>query len=125
VRRSSGPWWRCTAPVTGRPFPRKPRRLRGPGARLEERERLKGLVGKLPRAVALRLPTTSNNLLSGRRDGRDVLGEVRCNVTLRDGALGWLAIAGLWVKHARAGERHVDLTAGEGELWEQAAGDGL
>jgi hypothetical protein len=98
----------------GRPFPRKPRRLRGHGARLEERERLKGLVGKLPRSVALRLPTTSNNLLSGRRDGRDVWGEVRCNLTLRDGALGLLAIAGgLWVKHARAGERHVDLTAGE------------
>jgi hypothetical protein len=98
----------------GRPFPRKPRRLRGHGARLEERERLKGLVGKLPRAVALRLPTTSNNRLSGRRDGRDVWGEVRCNLTLRDGGLGLLAIAGgLWVKHAKAGERHVDLTAGE------------
>ena len=69
----------------GRPFPKKPRRLRGHGARLEQRERIKGLVGKLPRAVALRLPTTSNNLLSGRRDGRDVWGEVRCNLTLRDG----------------------------------------
>ncbi len=98
----------------GRPFAKKPRRLRGHGARLEERERLKGLVGKLPRAVALRLPTTSNNLLSGRRDGRDVWGEVRCSLTLRDGALGVLALAGgLWVKHARPGERHVDLTAGE------------
>ncbi len=98
----------------GRPFPKKPRRLRGHGARLEERPRLKGLVGKLPRAIALRLPTTSNNLLSGRRDGRDVWGEVRCSLTLRDGALGVLAIAGgLWVKHARPGERHVDLTAGE------------
>jgi len=98
----------------GRPFPKKPRRLRGHGARLEQRERLKGLAGKLPRAVALRLPTTSNNLLSGRRDGRDVWGQVRCNLTLRDGALGVLAIAGgLWVKHAEAGERHVDLTAGE------------
>jgi hypothetical protein len=41
-------------------------------------------------------------------------GEVRCNLTLCDGALGLLAIAGgLWVKHARVGERHVDLTAGE------------
>ena len=98
----------------GRRFPKKPRRLRGHGARLEERPRLKGLVGKLPRAVALRLPTTSNNLLSGRRDGRDVWGPVRCNLTLRDGALGVLAIAGgLWVRHAKAGERHVDLTAGE------------
>ncbi len=98
----------------GRPFPKKPRRLRGHGARLEERPRLKGLVGKLPRAVALRLPTTSNNLLAGRRDGRDVWGQVRCNLTLRDGALGVLAIAGgLWVKHSRPGERHVDLTAGE------------
>jgi len=98
----------------GRPFPKKPRRLRGHGARLEQRPRLKGLVGKLPRAVALRLPTTSNNLLSGRRDGRDVWGQVRCNLTLRDGALGVLAITGgLWVKHSRPGERHVDLTAGE------------
>jgi hypothetical protein len=98
----------------GRPFPKKPRRLRGHGARLEDRERVKGLVGKLPRAIALRLPTTSNNVLSGRRDGRDVWGEVRCNLTLRDGVLGLLAIAGgLWVKHAKRGERHVDLTAGE------------
>jgi len=98
----------------GRPFPKKPRRLRGHGARLEERERLKGLVGKLPRAIALRLPTTSNNVLCGRRDGRDVWGEVRCNLTLRDGTLGLLAIAGgLWVKHAKTGERHVDLSAGE------------
>jgi hypothetical protein len=98
----------------GRPFPRKPRRLRGHGARLEQSERLKGLVGKLPRALALRLPMTSNKLLSGRRDGRDVWGEVRCNLTLRDGALGLLAIAGgLWVKFSKAEERHVDLTAGE------------
>jgi len=98
----------------GRPFPKKPRRLRGHGARLEHRERLKGLVGKLPRAIALRLPTTSNNALSGRRDGRDVWGEVRCNLTLRDGLLGLLAIAGgLWVKHSKPGERHVELTAGE------------
>ena len=98
----------------GRPFPKKPRRLRGHGARLEHRERLKGLVGKLPRAVALRLPTTSNNALSGRRDGRDVWGEVRCNLTLRDGVLGLLAIAGgLWVKQSKPGERHVNLTAGE------------
>jgi len=43
-----------------------------------------------------------------------VWGQVRCNLTLRDGALGVLAIAGgLWVRHAKAGERHVDLTAGE------------
>jgi hypothetical protein len=98
----------------GRPFPKKPRRLRGHGARLEERERLKGLLGKLPRALALRLPTTSNNLLSGRRDGRDVWGEVRCNLTLRDGVIGLLAITGgLWVKNAKPAERHVDLTAGE------------
>jgi len=98
----------------GRPFRKRPRRLRGHGARLEQRERLKGLVGKLPRALALRLPTTSNNLLSGRRDGQDVWGQVRCNLTLRDGALGVLAIAGgLWVRHAKPGERHVDLTAGE------------
>ncbi len=98
----------------GRPFARRPRRLRGHGARLEQRERLRGLVGKLPRAVALRLPTTSNNGLVGRRDGRDAWGEVRCNLTLRDGVVGVLAIAGgLWVRHAKAGERHVDLTAGE------------
>ncbi|HUL46786.1 MAG TPA: hypothetical protein VLV25_06785, partial [Steroidobacteraceae bacterium] len=60
----------------GRPFPKRPRRLRGHGSRLEQSERLKGLVGKLPRALALRLPTTSNKLLSGRRDGQDVWGRV-------------------------------------------------
>jgi len=43
-----------------------------------------------------------------------VWGEVRCNLTLRDGVVGVLAIAGgLWVRHAKAGEAHVDLTAGE------------
>lgn len=93
---------------------RKPRRLRGHGVRLQQRERLKGLVGKLPRAIALRLPTTSNNRMTGRRHGRDVWGEVRCNRTLRDGVLGILAIAGgLWVRCAQPGERHVDFSAGE------------
>ena len=52
--------------------------------------------------------------MEGRRDGRDVWGEVKCNITLRDGALGVLGIAGgLWVKHSAPDEKHVDLTAGE------------
>jgi hypothetical protein len=56
----------------------------------------------------------SNKLLFGRRDGQDVWGEVRCDRTLRDGALGLLAIAGgLWARFSKAGERHLDLTAGE------------
>jgi hypothetical protein len=43
-----------------------------------------------------------------------VWGEVRCNLTLRDGVLGLLAIAGgLWVKRSKPGEQHVELTAGE------------
>ena len=98
----------------GRAPKKRARRMRGHGSRLEQRERVKGLVGKLPRAIALRMPTTSNNALSGPRNGRDVWGDVRCNLTLRDGALGLLALAGgVWAKRSQPGERHVDLTAGE------------
>jgi hypothetical protein len=76
-------------------------------------ERLRGRVGKLPRTLALRLPTTFNKLLFGRRDGQDVWGEVmRPDVARR--RAGLLAIAGgLWARFSKAGERHVDLTAGE------------
>ncbi|MGB0096174.1 MAG: hypothetical protein WBP81_27010, partial [Solirubrobacteraceae bacterium] len=74
----------------------------------------RGWSGSCPARSRLGSRPPRYNLLSGRRDGRDVWGEVRCNLTLRDGVLGLLAIAGgLWVKHSKPGEQHVDLTAGE------------
>lgn len=46
----------------GRPFPQKPRRLRGHGVRLEERARLKGLIGssRARSRCACRRPLTTS-----------------------------------------------------------------
>lgn len=73
---------------------------------------LRGFIGKLPRAAALRIPTTANTHLTGPRDGTDIWGPVRCNMTLHDGHLGAIAAGGgMWVRDA-------DAAAGEdfGEL---------
>jgi hypothetical protein len=98
----------------GAPAPRRPRSERAHGLRRERR--LHGVIGKLPRALALRLPTTAETHRRGeaRNDGRDRWGEVRCSRTLRADHLGVLAaVGGLWAARARDGETHVDCTAGE------------
>jgi hypothetical protein len=82
----------------GRPRGRRPRSKRAYGQRRSER--LDGLVGKLPRALAKRLPTSADTHRHGRNDGEDVYGPVSCSQTLRAGHLGILAAAGgLW--HSR------------------------
>lgn len=74
---------------------RKPRRMRNHGSRLERR--LDGVTGILGRSIALRLPTTDNRKATGRYDGIDPWGPVRCNITLRDGHKGLIAaVGGLW-----------------------------
>jgi hypothetical protein len=76
----------------GRPRGRRPRTERAYGQR--RGERLDGLVGKLPRALAKRLPTSADTHRSGNNDGQDIYGPVSCSQTLRSGHLGILAAAG-------------------------------
>ncbi|MBS0592043.1 MAG: hypothetical protein JSR84_01090 [Proteobacteria bacterium] len=91
---------------------RRPRAERTHGMRREER--LKGVVGKLPRALALRLPISADTHREGPNDGTDRWGPVRCSRTLRASHLGLVAaLGGLWHRRAEGGEGHVDLTAGE------------
>ncbi len=96
---------------------RRPRRSRAERAHgLRRERRLTGVIGKLPRSLALRLPTTAETHRRGadRNDGRDRWGQVNCSRTLRSDHLGVLAAAGgLWAARARAGETWVDCTAGE------------
>ena len=98
----------------GAPKPRRARRDRAHG--LRRTGRLKGVLGHLPRCLALRLPTTAETHRRGeeRNDGRDRWGKVSCSRTLRADHLGLLAAAGgLWEKRAQEGETWVDCTAGE------------
>ena len=78
-------------------------------------ERLKGIVGKLPRALAKRLPTSADTHREGRNDGHDVYGPVACSLTLRSGHLGIVAAAGgLW--HSRNPQAHPYAEVSAGEL---------
>jgi hypothetical protein len=96
----------------GRPRGRRPRSERAHGER--RGERLGGLVGKLPRALAKRLPTSADTHRSGRNDGQDVYGIVSCSQTLRSGHLGILAAAGgLWHSRNRAAHPYAETTGGE------------
>lgn len=90
----------------------RPRTDRAHGTRLQER--LDGVLGQLPRALALRYPTTDDRHASGPVRGLDRYGPVSVSHTPRDGHLGLIAAAlGLWRKRAAAGEQHVDVTRGE------------
>ncbi|MGI8749976.1 MAG: hypothetical protein ACR2J6_05400 [Thermoleophilaceae bacterium] len=96
----------------GAPPARRARAERAHGLRRETR--LKGVLGKLPRSLALRLPTSANTHRTGRNDGTDRWGTVKCSLTLRPDHLGLIAAAcGLW--HSRAGDDagYVDVTGGE------------
>lgn len=93
---------------------RRARAERAHGLRREAR--LRGVLGKLPRSLALRLPTTADTHRGGgsRNDGTDRWGPVRCSRTLRADHLGLIAATcGLWHARAGEGEAHVDCTAGE------------
>jgi hypothetical protein len=96
----------------GRPRGRRPRSERAYGQR--RGERVDGLVGKLPRALAKRLPTSADRHRSGCNDGHDVYGNVSCSKTLRAGHLGILAAAGgLWHSRNPAARPYAETTAGE------------
>jgi hypothetical protein len=96
----------------GRPRGRRPRAERAYGQR--RGGRLDGLVGKLPRALAKRLPTSADTHRSGSNDGHDVYGPVSCSRTLRAGHLGILAAAGgLWHSRNPAACPYAETTAGE------------
>lgn len=91
---------------------RRSRAQRAHGVRREAR--LQGVLGKLPRSLALRLPTTADTHRSGSNDGVDRWGRVTCSHTLRAEHLGLLAAAGgLWHARAGDGDDYVDTTAGE------------
>jgi hypothetical protein len=95
----------------GRPR-RRPRTERAYGQR--RGERLDGLVGKLPRALAKRLPTSADTHRSGSNNGQDIYGSVSCSQTLRSGHLGILAAAGgLWHSRNPAASPYAETTAGE------------
>jgi hypothetical protein len=96
----------------GQPRGRTPRPERVYG--VKRAERLNGLLGKLPRALALRVPTSADTHRHGPNDGQDRWGQVRCSSTLRAGHLGLLA-AGLGLWHSRNPENdpYTETTAGE------------
>lgn len=96
----------------GAPPARRARAQRAHGLRREAR--LKGVLGKLPRALALRVPTSAYTHRTGRNDGTDRWGSVKCSRTLRSDHLGLMAaVGGLWHARAAEGEGYVDVTAGE------------
>jgi hypothetical protein len=96
----------------GKRRPPKPRPRRDHGRRLEDR--CGSLVGRLPRALALRVPTSADTHRVGPVEGEDVWGPVRCWHTLRAAHLALVAaVCGL----ARLPGRHLGdrvlRTAGE------------
>ena len=96
----------------GKRRPPKPRRRRDHGRRLEDR--CGGLVGRLPRALALRLPTTADTHRAGPVEGEDVWGPVRCSHTLRAAHLAVVAaVCGLARLEGRRQGDQVLCTAGE------------
>ncbi|HMS71407.1 MAG TPA: hypothetical protein PKB03_00085 [Baekduia sp.] len=90
----------------------KPRQEREHGA-LRER-RLEGVVGKLPRALALRMPTSADTHRRGPIKGRDRWGPVESSQTLRPAHLGLVAaLCGLWGQRSSPDQPYVGCTAGE------------
>lgn len=78
-------------------------------------ERLVRVRGKLPRALAKRLPTSADTHRSGVNDGQDVYGEVACSRTLRAAHLALVAAAGgIW--HSRNPQAHEYAATTAGEL---------
>lgn len=91
---------------------RKPARTRAHG--LERERRIQDVLGKLPRALALRMPTSADTHRSGPNDGTDRWGKVRCSHTLRPSHLGLTAaLCGLWTKRTPGEQAWIGCTAGE------------
>jgi hypothetical protein len=96
----------------GRMPGRRPRAERRYGERREQA--LAGVIGKLPRALAKRLPTSADTHRHGPNDGHDVYGQVRCSITLRAGHLGVLAaVGGLWHSRNPAAHPYAECSASE------------
>jgi len=96
----------------GRTGVRRPRAGRAHGSR--RTVRLAGVRGKLPRALAKRLPSSADTHCGGRNDGEDVYGRVLCSTTLRAAHLGVLAAAGgIWHSRNREALPYAATTAGE------------
>jgi hypothetical protein len=96
----------------GSPQGTKPRRAVHHGIRLGRR--LDRIQMQLPRAIALRYPTTANTHASGPVQGTDVWGTVTVNHTARDKHLALIGIAlGLWKAYGKSGTRYIDVTRGE------------
>jgi hypothetical protein len=77
-------------------------------------QRLERVRGKLPRALAKRLPTSADTHREGRNDGQDVYGEVVCSRTLRAAHLAVIAAAGgIWHSRNRQARPYAATTAGE------------
>ena len=96
----------------GRLRGRRPRSQRAYGQRRSER--LERLVGKLPRALAKRLPTSADTHRHGRDDGRDIYGQLSCSETVRAGHVGVLAAAGgLWHSRNPSARAYAETSAGE------------
>ncbi len=96
----------------GRMPGRRPLTERRYGERREQA--LAGVIGKLPRALAKRLPTSADTHRHGPNDGHDVYGQVRCSITLRAGHLGLLAAAGgLWHSRNPAADPYAECSGSE------------
>ena len=71
-------------------------------------------MGKLPRALAKRLPTSADTHRHGRNDGRDIYGQLSCSETVRAGHVGVLAAAGgLWHSRNPSARAYAETSAGE------------
>ena len=82
--------------------------------RVRQHRKLLRLTGKLPRALALRFPTTANTHLRGIRAGEDIYGPLECNFSPRDGHLGFIAIAcARWHGDSAPSETFADIALGE------------
>jgi hypothetical protein len=77
-------------------------------------QRLERVRGKLPRALAKRLPTSADTHRTGRNDGQDVYGEITCSHTLRASHLALIAAAGgIWHSRNPQALPYAATTAGE------------
>jgi len=96
----------------GRPRGRRPRAERAYGQC--RGQRLDGLVGKLPRALAKRLPTSADTHRSGSNDGHDIYGPCRVRRRSAPGISGSSPRAGgLWHSRNPAACPYAETTAGE------------
>ncbi len=92
--------------------PPLPRKQRAYGSKRKKRR--EGLIGKLPRALAQRMPTTADTRRTGPMDGTDRYGPVTCSSTMRARHLGAIAwTIGMWHSRSPEGVPYAQTTAEE------------